>query len=73
MALGMRAKASLVGGGEHSEGTGTGEEGVDEPAGLKDGGEGGEIGSGNGEVNDGPAGGELGHGGWGGGDNNIII
>ena len=56
------AGEGFVGGGEHSEGTGTGEEGVDEPAGLEDGDEGGEIGSGNGEVNDGPAGGELGHG-----------
>ena len=43
MALGMRAKASLVDAGEHGEGTGTGE-GVDELAGLEGGGEGGEIG-----------------------------
>jgi len=45
----------LVGGGEHGEGTGTGK-GVDELAGLEGSDEGGEIGSGNGEVNDGLAG-----------------
>ena len=61
------AGEGFVGGGEHSEGTGTGE-GVDELAGLEGGGEGGEIGSGSGEVNDGLAGGELGHGVWGAGD-----
>ena len=37
------AGEGFVGGGEHSEGTGTGE-GVDELAGLEGGGEGGEIG-----------------------------
>ena len=61
------AGEGFVGGGEHGEGTGTGE-GVDELAGLEGGDEGGEIGSGSGEVNDGLAGGELGHGVWGGGD-----